>query len=89
MEINQLILIIKKKLEKNIVLQNIKIEDKSFLHKKHLSNQEGKYHLRLSIKSLELKKQNKVQAYKKVYNIYFFIFDDSFYWFHFYCSDVC
>ena len=69
MEINQLILIIKKKLEKNIVLQNIKIEDKSFLHKKHLSNQEGKYHLRLSIKSLELKKQNKVQACKKVYNI--------------------
>ena len=42
MEINQLILIIKKKLEKNIVLQDIKIEDKSFLHKKHLSNQEGK-----------------------------------------------
>ena len=51
MEINQLILIIKKKLEKNIVLQDIKIEDKSFLHKKHLSNQESKYHLRLSIKS--------------------------------------
>ena len=50
-------------------MQDIKIEDKSFLHKKHLSNQEGKYHLRLSIKSLELKKQNKVQAYKKVYNI--------------------
>ena len=69
MEINQLILIIKKKLEKNIVLQDIKIEDKSFLHKKHLSNQEDKYHLRLSIKSSELKKQNKVQAYKKVYNI--------------------
>ena len=69
MEINQLILIIKKKLEKNIVLQDIKIEDKSFLHKNHLSNQEGKYHLRLSIKSSELKKQNKVQAYKKVYNI--------------------
>ena len=35
MEINQLILIIKRKLEKNIVLQDIKIEDKSFLHKKH------------------------------------------------------
>ena len=69
MEINQLVLIIKKKLEKNIVLQDIKIEDKSFLHKNHLSNQADKYHLRLSIKSSELKKQNKVQAYKKVYNI--------------------
>ena len=69
MEINQLISIIKKKLEKNIILQDIKIEDKSFLHKKHLSNQKGKYHLRLNIKSSELKKQNKVQAYKKVYNI--------------------
>ena len=69
MEINQLISIIKKKLETNIVLQDIKIEDKSFLHKKHFSNLEGKYHLKLNIKSLELKKQNKVQAYKKVYNI--------------------
>ena len=69
MEINQLILIIKKKLEKNIVLQDIKIEDKSFLHKKHLSNQKGKYHLILNIKSSELKKQNKVQAFKKVHNI--------------------
>ena len=69
MKINQLISIIKKKLETNIVLQDIKIEDKSFLHKKHISNQEGKYHLRLSITSSELKKQNKVQAYKKVYNI--------------------
>ena len=65
MEINQLILIIKKKLEKNIVLQDIKIEDKSFLHKKHLSNQEGKYHLRLSIKSLELKNKIKCKLIKK------------------------
>ena len=69
MDINELIAIIKKKLSNQIDIQNIEIEDKSFLHKKHLSNQEGKYHLRLSIKSLELKKQNKVQAYKKVYNI--------------------
>ena len=69
MNINQLISIVKNKIEKNIVLEDIKIEDKSFLHKKHLSNQEGKYHLRLSIKSLELKKQNKVQAFKKVHNI--------------------
>ena len=36
MEINQLISIIKKKIEKNIVLQDIKIEDKSFIKKKNL-----------------------------------------------------
>ena len=69
MDINELIAIIKKKLSDQINIQNIEIEDKSFLHKNHKGNQEGKYHLRLSIKSLELKKQNKVQAYKKVYNI--------------------
>tara|TARA_B100000035_G_C20611488_1_gene384203 strand:- start:136 stop:270 length:135 start_codon:yes stop_codon:yes gene_type:complete len=33
MNINQLIAIIKEKLENNISIENIKIEDKSFLHK--------------------------------------------------------
>ena len=69
MEINKLILIIKKKLEKNIVLQDIKIEDKSFLHKKHLSNQEGKYHIKLDIVSSELKSISKIDSTKKIYKV--------------------
>ena len=69
MNINQLISIVKNKIEKNLSLEYVNIEDKTFLHKSHKTHQDGKFHLRLSIKSLELKKQNKVQAYKKVYNI--------------------
>ena len=35
MDINQLIAIVKKKLNNNIKIEKIIIEDKSFLHKKH------------------------------------------------------
>ena len=35
MNINELIAIIKKKLQINIIIEKIEIEDKSFLHKKH------------------------------------------------------
>ena len=69
MEINQLILLIKDKLEKKILIENINIEDKTFLHKKHLSHQIGKYHIKLTIKSLELKKISKINATKKIYSI--------------------
>ena len=36
MDINELIAIVKKKLESQININQINIEDKSFLHKKHL-----------------------------------------------------
>ena len=52
MNINKLIAIIKNKLETKVLIENIKIEDKSFLHKKHKSHQEGKFHIKLSIKSI-------------------------------------
>ena len=55
MDINELIAIIKKKLSDQINIQSINIEDKSFLHKNHKGNQEGKYHLKLNIVSDELK----------------------------------
>ena len=69
MDINQLVLLVKSKIEKKILLQNIVIEDKTYLHKKHFSHQEGKFHLQLNIKSKELQKYNKIQATKKIYNI--------------------
>ena len=40
MNINQLILIVKKKINKNFLLESINIEDKTFLHKDHKTNQE-------------------------------------------------
>ena len=69
MEVNQLILLVKKKIEKNILTQDIIIIDKTYLHKRHLSHQQGKFHLELTIKSTELSKYDKIQATKKVYKI--------------------
>ena len=69
MNINELITIIKNKLSAKIIIQNIKIEDKSFLHKNHKGNQEGMFHLKLIIKSEELKKLSKIVSTKKIYNI--------------------
>ena len=69
MDINELIAIVKKKLEDQIKIDNIVIEDKSFLHKNHASNQEGKFHLEINLKSPELKDMNKIESTKKVYKI--------------------
>ncbi len=69
MDINILIANVKKKLSKQINIESIKIEDKSFLHKNHKGNQEGKYHLKLIIASEELKKMNKIESNKKIYKI--------------------
>ena len=69
MNINELIAIIKKKLSDQINIQSIDIEDKSFLHKNHKGNQEGKYHLKLSIVSEELKNMNRIESNKKIYKV--------------------
>ena len=69
MNINQLISIVKNKIEKNISLEYVNIEDKTFLHKGHKTHQDGKFHLKLSIKSSESKKINKIELTKKIYKI--------------------
>ncbi len=69
MDINDLIAIVKKKLQDHINIEDIKIEDKSFLHKNHAGNQEGKYHLKISLISSELKIMNKIESNKKIYKI--------------------
>ena len=69
MDINKLIAIVKKKLSNQINIDSLNIEDKSFLHKNHKGNQEGKFHLKLTIVSEELKKMNKIESNKKIYKI--------------------
>ncbi len=69
MDINELIAIIKKKLQRQIVIESINIEDKSFLHKNHPGNQKGKFHLKICIKSLELKNMSKLDSNKKIYKL--------------------
>ena len=69
MNINQLISIVKNKLENNILFEEINIEDKTFLHKSHKSHEDGKFHIKITIKSSQLKELNKIQSTKKIYSI--------------------
>ena len=69
MNINDLIAIVKTKLQEKIVIEKIDIEDKSFLHKNHTGHQQGKFHLKLMIKSVELKKLNRIESNKRVYKV--------------------
>tara|TARA_B100002019_G_scaffold193907_1_gene167851 strand:+ start:521 stop:781 length:261 start_codon:yes stop_codon:yes gene_type:complete len=66
---NELISIVKNKLDKNFKVEDIKIEDKSFLHKNHSGNQKGKFHLKLIIKSEELKILSPLESNKKIYKV--------------------
>ena len=69
MDINELIAIVKKKLSDQIDIESIKVEDKSFLHKNHLGNQEGKFHLKIILSSNELKSMSRIESNKKIYKI--------------------
>jgi BolA protein len=69
MDINQLIEIVKRKINQNISCDTVEVEDKTFLHRNHQSDQNGKFHIKLKIKSLYLKEKNKIESSKKIYKI--------------------
>ena len=69
MDIENLFKNIKTKLLENSFIQNIKIEDKTYLHLKHSSHDKNKFHIKLIIYSTELKKINKIDATKKINKI--------------------
>ena len=69
MNINDLIAIVKKKLQDKIVIEKIVIKDKSFLHKNHAGNQKGRFHLKLMINSIELEKLPRIESNKKIYKV--------------------
>ena len=69
MNINELIATVKKKLQNQINIEKINIEDKSYLHKNHIGNEDGKFHLKLIIKSSELKKLSRIDSNKKIHKV--------------------
>ena len=69
MNINQLIEIIEKKILSQDCISKVYIEDKSFLHKNHQSNEKGKFHILLLIESAELKEKNKLYSTRFIYKI--------------------
>ena len=73
MNIDELITNVKKKIKKNIIIENILIEDKTFLHKNHPGHESNKFHLKISIKSGELEKLNRIESNKKLPLTYFLL----------------
>ena len=69
MKISELIKIIEEKILSQDCITKVKIEDKSFLHKNHKSNEKGKFHILLLIESAELKEKNKLYSTRFIYKI--------------------
>jgi len=69
MNINKLNDTIKKKISSKITIDEISIEDKTYLHLKHKNFQKNKFHLKLFIKSKDLTSINKIQSTKIIYKI--------------------
>ena len=69
MDINELIAIVKKKLNSQIKIEEIKIEDKTLLHKNNQGKQKEKFHIKISLKSVELKEMSKIESTKVIYKI--------------------
>ena len=69
MNINNLNNIIKEKISKEILVEDITIEDKTYLHLKHKNFQKNKFHLKISIKSNSLSKMKKIDSTKTIYKI--------------------
>ena len=69
MKINKLIEIVEEKITKEITLQEINVEDKSFLHKDHKNNSLNKFHIKIIIISNELKSEKKIDSTKRIYKI--------------------
>ncbi len=69
MNIDDLATIVKKKIKKNVLVENIDVIDKTFLHKGHRSHDINKFHLKLIIKSSQLKRMSKIESTKKIYYI--------------------
>ena len=69
MNINQLSEILKKKILIHKIVKKVEVEDKSFLHKNHESNETGKFHIILKIESDELRKKNKIDSNRFIYKI--------------------
>ena len=69
MEINILIKKVKKKICDKIKCEKIKIEDKTFLHKKHKNFDSKKFHLKIKIESIELKSKKKIESNRYIISI--------------------
>ena len=69
MDINQLSEIVKKKILDNELIENVELEDKSFLHKNHKTNNPNKFHIKLKINSEKLKNMSRIESNKFIFRL--------------------
>ena len=69
MDINQLSEIVKKNILDNELIENVELEDKSFLHKNHKTNNPNKFHNKLKIKSEKLKNMSRIESNKFIFRL--------------------
>ena len=69
MDIDNLIKNIKRKLFENSIIEDVIVEDKTYLHLKHSSHDKNKFHVKITIYSKELSAMSKLEATKKVNKI--------------------
>jgi len=69
MDINQLSEIVKKKILDNELIENVELEDKSFLHKNHKTNNPNKFHIKLKINSEKLKNMSRIESNKIIFRL--------------------
>ena len=69
MNINDLNDTIKKKISKEVKIEEITIHDKTHLHLKHKNFQKNKFNLKILIKSNELSNMTKISSTRKIYSI--------------------
>ena len=69
MNINQLQKILQEKIERNINIEGIKIEDKTFLHESHKTHTKDKFHIKITIQCNELSKIKSIEANRKIFSI--------------------
>tara|TARA_B100001109_G_C18656555_1_gene377500 strand:+ start:364 stop:624 length:261 start_codon:yes stop_codon:yes gene_type:complete len=69
MNINELNQIILEKIKKEISFEFLDIQDNTHLHLKHKSHDKNKFHIKLIIKSTELKNISKLMSTRKIYRI--------------------
>jgi len=69
MDINQLSKIVKKKILDNKLIESVELEDKSFLHKNHKTNNQNKFHIKLKINSEKLKNMKRIESNKIIFRL--------------------
>ena len=60
---------VKKKIKKEISLENIILIDNSHLHTKHKHFDVNKFHIKIIIESKKLKSMNKIMAHREIFSI--------------------